>query len=491
VVAVVLWALLSVLIWYWPPTAVLTLVGGALLIEQFRSGLADQLSERVHVLEIFRTLNTIGDESHITGLSGIFVSPAEIILATALLTSMVRRVVRRDLRWSWSALGGGLVVLGLVMLAAMAHGMARGSELRTAVDEIRPFLYIPLMYVLVSQSMKQCGHLWALLWVDVLATGLKGVQGTFRYLGLRGTYPLPQSILGHEEGMFFSLFILLTIGLWLVGVRGRLRWVATALLPFVVVADLANQRRAAWIILAMGVALLLVCAWIGCHERRRTVVSVAVAVVLLSAAYLPAFWNSSSVLGQPARAIASAFSPSARDASSDMYRDIETFDLGVDIRQSTPFGIGFGQQVAHPVPLPADLVDLDPMINYITHNGILYLWLKAGFGGALVFWFVIGAGTVAASRLVRAADRRLVLFGAFGLSMLGGYVIGGWLDEDVSAYRIAVVVGSVLGALDVAGRLSRVPLGPAGHGWPSVPAAPSPRTEAERCPSRGSAAIRT
>lgn len=442
--------LLLLLLWRVPAALVLVPVAVALLFEQIPLGLADRLTERI---PLFRSLDTSA------GLSGLHVSPAELIVACALLIWTVRGVAaRRPLAGRPTALGTGLALLAMVTLAALIRGVAGGGVVNVAVDEIRPFVYAAVLYLPAAEVMRRPSRLWALLWVDVLATGFKGLQGTYRYLVLRDAVPPPEAILEHEEAVFFSLFILLTAGLWLFGIRGRLRRVATCLLPFVVLADLANQRRAAWIILCAGLVLLLACAWVRCTERRRLVLGVAVAATVTAAVYLPLFWNSSSTIGQPARALSSAFTPSSRDQSSDLYRVAEDLDLGIDIRQSTPLGLGFGRPIPHPVPLP-DLTTVDPFIDYVPHNGILYVWLRMGAAGALAFWFVVGAAIVVACRVVRARDRRVALVGAFGLWTVAAYVLEGWFDQGLMSTRVAFVTGCVLGCLTAASRLPE-PAGP-------------------------------
>ena len=436
--------LLLLLLWRVPVALILVPVAVALVFEQVPLGLADRLTERI---PLFRSLDASA------GLSGLHVSPAELVVAAALLIWTLQGVAaRRGRPGSPSALGAGLGILAALVVVALTRGVLSGGVLNIAIDEVRPLLYVAVLYLPAAQVMRSPSRLWALLWVDVLATGFKGLQGTYRYLVLRNAVPAPEAILEHEEAVFFSLFILLTAGLWLFGVRGRLRWVATALLPFVVLADLANQRRAAWIVLTAGLVLLLACAWVRCAERRRAILGLAVASTVVAAVYLPLFWTSSSTIAQPARALSSAFTPSSRDQSSDLYRVVENVDLGIDIRQSSPVGLGFGRPIPHPVPL-TDLSKVDPFIDYVPHNGILYVWLRTGLAGALAFWFVIGAATVLACRVVRAADRRVALLGAFGLWTVVAYVLEGWFDQGLMASRIAVVVGCVLGCLTAASRL--------------------------------------
>ena len=444
VLATLLWLALPMLFWRLPSTAILVPASAALLFELFGTGVADQLTEQV---QLFRTLSTS------SGLAGIVVSPAEIIVGTAVLTLLIRGVSRRDIRFPRSALSRALAALLLVILVAMARGRLAQGDFQIMVDEVRPFLYVGALYLLATQAMRTRGQLWALFWVDILATGFKGLQGTYRFIVVRDVNPPPEAIVAHDESVFFNLFILLTAGLWLFGIRGRLRIVATLLLPFVVTADLANDRRAAWIIFALGMVLLVVASWVSCPERRRRIVAFVIVFSVFSAVYLPAFWSSTGTVAQPARALRSEFDPSARDEASNLYRQVERTDLGIDIRVSTPQGMGFGRPIPHPIPLPYDASATDPLIDYVPHNTILYFWLRTGVAGELAFWFVIGAATVLAGRVLRSPDRRLALLGAFALWTVGAYVLEGWYDQGLAQYRTGFVVGCVLGCAEVARRL--------------------------------------
>jgi hypothetical protein len=288
----------------------------------------------------------------------------------------------------------------------------------------------------------------------VIGTGLKGIEGCLVYLQIRNFYPRPSTILEHEESFFFGLYILLTACLWAFRVRGRLRATATALLPFVLLADLANHRRTASVIGAVGLAIILGALWYRLPPRQRWAVpALALFAVALAAVYLPLFWNSSGTIAQPARAIRSAIQPSKRDAGSDQYRIIEDFNLGLGIKNSMPFGVGFGRKIVNYEPI-VDISKFAPSIIYEPHDGLLYVWLRLGFPGALVFWWFLGAGVLSASRLVRGSDRDLAVFGTLVILALSAYVIQGWLDQGIVSMRIAVLIGCLLGSLEAAHRLT-------------------------------------
>jgi O-Antigen ligase len=292
----------------------------------------------------------------------------------------------------------------------------------------------------------------AVLWGMVIATGLKAFQGLYVFLSVRHMHPRPEAILGHEEAFFFGLFIFLTLALWLFDVRGRLRTTATWLLPVVMAANLANNRRAAWVVLAGG---LMVLTAIGLRylPSRRALLSRAVAVVLVvSAVYFPTYWNHTGTLAQPARALRSAVAPDPRDASSDLYRIQENANLNLNIKEAGLLGKGFGVPIDYALPI-ADLTGIDPLITYIPHNGVLYVLMRMGLLGGVALWAVLATGIISGCRLARSVDRELAVVGALLAAALIGWALEGALDQGFFFYRIAFVVGSLLGLAEAASRL--------------------------------------
>jgi hypothetical protein len=257
--------------------------------------------------------------------------------------------------------------------------------------------------------------------------------------------PRPEAILAHEEGFFFGLFIILTIGLWVFGIRGRLRTWSTALLPFVVIADLGNTRRTAWLIAGVGLVLLFLTAWIRLHDRRPLLRKLGLVVLAAGLVYFPLFWNSYGALGQPARAFRSAVAPSGRDKQSDQYRTLEDANLALNIKRSTPLGLGFGVPIDYAIPI-VDLSNLTHLIKFVPHDGLLYVWMRLGILGAVVFWWLIALGLYSGGRLLRLMDRRVALFGAFVICAIAAYLIQGTYDYGLYWFRMAIFIGVLLGA---------------------------------------------
>jgi hypothetical protein len=433
---------LLVACWRFPAQTVIGLALGATLIEQYVLGFADRTTERI---PLWRPLSQ-GD---------IGISPAEVIMLVVLLAWATRTLIERRMAPVRSpvALGVGLLV-GMTLYAAV-WGLAGGGVFNITIIEMRPFLYMATIFLLASQLVDRRSLSQALLWALVLGSGTKAVLGTVRYLTLGNVQPAPGAILDHDESLFFGTFILLTALLWAFRVKGPLRRVATLMLPVVIFATLANNRRTAWLILVLGLGAVFAMAWVRSRKHRRRVALIAITCVAVGVLYAQMGAGGNSLLNKPAQAIQSQFNPSQRDYESDLYRQIESADLGLAIRHSTPMGAGFGVQLPTPIPLPVPptVFVQAPLLLYIPHNTILYVWWRFGLAGAVAFWWLIAAGVIAGGRLVRAEDRQAATLGGLAICVLIALVVYAWTDQGLSSYRVATFVGCVLGVMDSAGRM--------------------------------------
>ena len=148
------------------------------------------------------------------------------------------------------------------------------------------------------------------------------------------------------------IFIFLVLALWLFDQRGKLRTWATWLLPLVLWANIVNDRRAAWEMLAGGLLCFGVIVYKAMPIRRHLLSKAIVGLVLVSAVYFPVMWNSTSSLGQPARAVKSQVKPSSRDDASDTYRVQENENLAAQHQAKRPVGKGFGVKIDYALPIP-------------------------------------------------------------------------------------------------------------------------------------------
>jgi hypothetical protein len=384
------------------------------------------------------------------------VNPADLLFVLLVLIWVLKVANREAAGWPRSATGRAvLALLGAVALG-LATGTAHHGDLRSALMEVRPYAYLAMTFALTAGLIATKAAIRPVLWGLVLGSGFKSAQGIVLFLHTRHLEPRPEAVLGHEEAFFFGLFVFLTLGLWLFDVRGALRATATALMPFVVVADMANSRRTAWLILGAGLLVFAAVGYVSLPGRRRLLRRCIVVGAILGVVYVPAFWNHTGSLGQPARAVHSIVSPDSRDAASNLYRKQENANLKLNIRKAHLIGKGFGVRIDYALPI-VDISKTDPLIAYIPHNGVLYVIMRMGVIGGIAFWSLLAVGLINACRLAKSGDRELALIGVLVACGLVTYAVQGYNDQGFFFYRIAFVTGALLGLGDVASRLAARP----------------------------------
>lgn len=434
-----------VIVWRRPAIGVFALGCAGLVIEQYYVGASssdftDHIPWFVSLSDGFK-------------LSGVYVNPAEIGIILVLSILVLQAGVAHRFAWPAGFVGISYVAVLLAVGFGAAHGLAAGGSSTMVLWEIRPFLYVFLLYFLALQLKPSFSILQAFYWCVVLGTAFKAAQGILLLVPIQTSgVTRPEYLLSHDDAFFFGADVFLVASLWLFGRRGRLRTVGTLLLPMVMVVNMANGRRTAWLILGAGLLVVFVMVWVRLPERRTMLTKLGVASAVVLAAYLPIFWNSSGTLAQPARAVRSAIDPSVRDQLSDAYRVAENANLTLAIRNSTPLGVGFGVPINYVIPI-TDLSRTDPFIKYITHDGILYIWMRTGWLGILAWLAWISALLIAASQLLRARDIRLACFAAFSAACVVSYVIEGYYDLGLFWFRMAFFMGLLIGLTQMAIRL--------------------------------------
>jgi hypothetical protein len=433
-------------IWWRNPTfGVLSLLGCAVVIEQFgyvipgRPGL-DAFTDRIPV---FASLQGA------YGLQGLVFSPIDIAIVVLLLVWLTRGVTERSLRLPRSQVAATMGVMLLLVGVALLRGSGLGgTDTRAALWEARPWVYLGASYLFASQFITTRRAFHAVLWAFVLGSGFKAIQGVYIFFQTRGLNPAPDAILAHEESFFFGLFAILTFGLWIFGWRGRLRTTATALLPLVLLADFGNARRDAFLVLAAGLVVLVVLAYVAIPDRRPVIRRVLAGALLVSVVYFPLEWSGSGTLAEPARAVRSAVAPDARDQLSNQYRLEEDANLGVMIQNANPLlGTGFGIPIDYgSVPI-VNITNVDSFIDWVPHNGVLYVWMRMGIPGELALWLLVAAAIMAGTRATRSEDREVALLGALVASATVGWLVMGYTDMGFYWFRMAVAFGVLLGLL--------------------------------------------
>jgi hypothetical protein len=442
--------LLPVALWRRPYIAPAVLLGAAVLVEQGASTIP-----HIPITDRIPLFSAVGP-GHLQG--------GDIVLLMVLFIYLVKgkdwgtRLIPRT--HVSRAVGG---VLGCVVLAVLV-GQSHHGDLRTALMQARPWVYLAATYFLTSAFVRDRRAIRAALWTFVGTVGFKALQAIYVALTNPNIVPKPESYISHEASYFFVIFVILVAALWLLDQRGRLRTWATYLLPVVIYAIVVNDRREAWEMLGGAFLCFGIIAYKAMPIRRGVIGKAAIALVLCSAVYFPVMWNSTRSVAAPAQALKSQVTPSYRDASSDTYRVQENDNLELNINQSAPLGKGYGVKIDYALPIN-DLSAGDPVIAYVPHNQVLDVLVSMGVLGGVAVWFLIGTGIISGARLAMARDREVAVVGLVVACAMIAYALIGAVDLGFFFYRIAFITGTLLGLAEAARRLAR----------DSAVAAPMPR----------------
>ena len=443
----ILMVALVVVLWRNPGALLPITVSSACLFELQQYNFSDSLTDRV---PMFWDINSGFQVYAHANFHGLPVSPFELILLLGCIFGTVKAVFTHRVGMRGGALLAPILAYLACVLFGVLHGLGSGGEFTKALFEVRAQAYVFIAYLIAlncGQDAQDATR--SALWSTVICIGIKGLLLSFRYLITLGGHTIAEQGVGaHEESFFFDMFVMLYLVLKMGNVEPRMRTVMLCLLPFVLLANLANMRRTATGALALAVPTLLFLSYVGFANRRKFIVQLAVGIVAVAAVYLPAFWNSDGAIGQPARAIRSQFDPSARDQSSDLYRVEEDANLMATMRTEPVFGYGYGKPIIQ-VAVMEDLTDIDPLILYLTHDQILWIWMRLGTIGFIVFWIMIANWLIRASQA--AADSELTplarSLGVFVAVIVVSQLMFGLYDMQLANMRNMLFTGTFLGVL--------------------------------------------
>jgi hypothetical protein len=383
----------------------------------------------------------------------IFLSPLEIILMLGVVVALASTssdvVARRSRSLSWP-----MALFGLALVGGFARGAVGGGDMYVGMWEIRYLLYIPACFLIARAGIRRAEHVASLLGAGLVAATLFAIEGAYRKFALVNTGALgviDEFSYEHEDVIFLATFLIAIAASVLFPASARVRSIGLLLAPILLLTLLASNRRAGIIVLLIGLLILALAAF---AVRRKAFFAAAVPGAIATIAYMAIFWNASGIIGQPARAVRSMYEPDARDASSNLYRLLEGYNINATLQDDPVFGVGFGR----PFLMPATLPDLSwwPFWHYEPHNNVLWMWLKLGVGGYLVFWSLIGSAiSRAAAGVRRLQDPQLRLAALFCLTSIVAVVVFAYVDLGFVSGRVTSFLGIVIGIVSVLKAIDR------------------------------------
>ena len=329
----------------------------------------------------------------------VIISPLEAAMTLTLLAWLGKGAMRRKIELYKSELFWPAIVFGLFMVFGLVNGLGTGGNLTIALWEARAILYLPLMLILTNNLLEKREHFSHLLWFAMIALFIEGLAGVYYYVVvLNFDLSTVQSISEHASSIHMNTFFVLILAAWLYQASIVKRIVLPILVPPILLTYVANQRRASF--LTLGVAIFLM-SFVLFKENRRLFFGIMPPLALVALLYIGAFWNNTGALGLPAQAVKSVIAEdesNAADQSSNVYRLIENTNSAFTIHQVPLTGVGFGNKFYIVAPMPD--ISFFEWWEYITHNSIIWMWMKTGFGGFFSMLFLFGLSILVGVRAI-------------------------------------------------------------------------------------------
>lgn len=391
-------------------------------------------------------------------------SPLEIFIMLTACSWLGRLLVQRQRinLFTGPLFWPALVFIGF-MTYALAYGILRRGDLTIALWEVRAIYYLVAMLILVSNLIKTRGQVTVLIWVAAAALVVKSIFGTGVVANeLKFAIGSVDRIGEHAMSIHFNSLFIFLIAAYLFRAHPSWRLVLPWMLPCLILSYLANNRRASFIALGVAIVLLGVVLY---RERRRLFWKIAPPFTVIALVYLAVFWNNQGPLGLPANAVKSVIGePDERDASSNLYRFRENLNIMFTIKTAPLRGVGFGNKFF----IIAPMADISFFVwwEYITHNSILWIWMKTGLGGFLSMTYLVGASLIVGGRTVRLMPtgqlRAIALSAVLYLVMhfVFAYVDMSWDTGNM------VYVGSMMGLVNALPAIVARPLPETRYRWP-------------------------
>jgi O-Antigen ligase len=432
---------LTIVIIRWPIVGLYALAASALLIEE------EPLSTPIFTDHLYIFYWP-------TQLAGFFERPIGLLILFTFFIWLFRRLMRREQLLRGGALWVPFALYMLCVVGGAAYGLVTGGDLKIIVVEFRPFWYTFTSYMLAYNFVTRKSHIRTFFWLIIVSAGVKALQGLYIYLIVyHGDLTGQDTIMSHEESFFFAALLLLVI-ICSLHYRYRPQFIAAlSIAPAVLIALIANQRRTDYVALLVGIGVAwLLIFQINPEKRIRLLLLMGICVGL-GTCYIIAFQNNPGILGEPARSIISVFNPSAtdvRDINSNLYRDMENFDLTYTVKQH-PFGLGFGKSFLQPQPLTSifpDILASDQYYNYVPHNTIYWIWVDLGPVGYFSLWFLFGSITLLGSITARKLrDPYLQVVAIYIVAVAIMEVVVAFADYQLFFYRNVIYLGLLCGIL--------------------------------------------
>jgi len=404
---------------------------------------------------LFNHLNTIDRSLPVIGsipLSGLDLTVLALVLVNAL---------RRSSGSKLDSAGRIATPKPLVQLAQLAiaaglftwfSGLVRGGDFGMSLWQVGGVIYLPAIFLLWHVALRGPRDHSILLRILLAAAVYKCLLATYvvhtivmpadEFTG--STKPAYGT--SHSDSMLFALAFVVILAAFVEGAPKRMKWFGALLLPILFIGTHSNNRRLAWV----QVALVFITVYLVSRETplKRKFRRFLLLLVPVIAIYLMAGWDSQyGSLFKPARIMRSVVD--AKSDGSSRWREWENVNLIATFRHNAIFGSGFGHPFEEVIVLPT--VE-HPLERYAPHNSLLGVWSfggLVGYAGLTLLW--MGGVFFAMRSYYRSPDRehRIAALVSFAAVLI--YMLQAWGDLGLGTPTGIFLVAPALAA---AGKLA-------------------------------------
>ena len=406
---------------------------------------------------LFHNLN------HIISVDALKFSGVVAILGVLLIVRLGRSLTGRardtadSLPLAWP-MRGALVVGLLTVVGSLAWGTARAGDIEMGKIQVQAYLQLLAVAYLFGVSLRGARDYRWLGGLIIAAACVKGAMALWVRATLAASFPDQWGVMreleyatNHGDSLLFTCATAVLIGpLFHRPTRRQVAWAAW-LMPFIIAAVVANDRRVAWVEIGAVAAAFL---WLNpASVVTRRFARVIVLALPLLVPYIIVGWSSASRVFGPVSFVRNIVQPERSDGSLDrstLFRDIENYNLVHTFMGNPVLGTGFG----HPFVVAVDSDSLSGFAEYhfLPHNSIVGLWAftgAAGFSG--LFMLLVVALLLAARAHPRARTADQAIAAAAVVGMLVAYIVHLWADIGFTEAPTIFLVGL---AIAMAGQLA-------------------------------------
>ena len=373
-------------------------------------------------------------------------NPLELQLALLILVWLVLAGLKGEARIRSISVWGSALLFFLALACSFAYGLWRGGDFLPALWEVRALMYLGLLYVLVPQIIQTREQAHTLLWVCIGAISFKAFQGIVRFAELGFSFAGSMTVTNHEDPVFILDLLIFLLALVIFDARTNQRVALMVLLLPLLFGFFTGQRRSAYAAIVPALAAFVA---VIPKSGRRMLLRTVVPVLGVLALYCGIFWESDSKFASPVKLVKTGMSVAPEAAGeryySNLYRELEKFDLATTVQHHPVAGIGFGNK--YEMPLPLAKIDFT-LRDYISHNEILWLLVKMGAVGFCFFWLFMDSFVFKASwTLARLNDPYLKAIAAVSVAAVVNQMIVSNYDLQLTFYRNMIFLGTLMGLL--------------------------------------------